>query len=372
MARFVGGGWLTGGAFFAPCGAQKGRGGAMNRLLAVLILLVALGAFALGGVLFSRSAFEEPPIVAARATAEVYRAEQEHARADAEAAKAAAEWARANEERTSAAAYSASFEQVKLGFQLVAVGLPLAGVVLALFLALALGRGAYLFVMRRAGVVAIYPKNGVMPILAFEQGGQKLVLDTGRALGSATVIDARGRVRLPLAGAEELHAQLAAQSLAAAVIANAAGENENSEAAAAVGNALTNALASLPALTQERRTQTVIAPRMPDASGGAAFRVIRRGSDAVNSGGTVKVTRGRMAEFIQRGAVLGFSRKAWAGLKFEDGSRCSQSLWAALSKTARDANILVEDGGRWKLRASVKETLNALGLSEFAENPVEE
>jgi len=344
----------------------------MNKATVILILFLALGVFALGGVVFSRSALETSPIVAARATAEVYRAEQEKAKADAEAAKAAEEWARASEARTRAAAYAASGEQLTLGFQLVAVGLPVAAVVLALFLALALGRGAYMFAMRQASILALYPKNGVSPILAFEHAGQRLVIDAGRGLGSVTAIDASGRIRLPLAGAEDLHAQLAAQSLAAAVIANAAGEKEKTEAAAAVGNALTNALASLPALTQNHKTQTVIAPKIAD--GGGELRVIRRGNapavGTANSGGTVK--RGHFAEFIKRGAVVGFGRREWAGEKFSDGARCSQTLWAALSKTGRDANILAEDGGRWKLRASVEETLNALGLSEFAENPTEE
>lgn len=340
----------------------RGEGREVNRLLAFLFLAVALLSMALGAGLASRSALEDPLIVAARATQETAKAQQEQARAEAERARAAREWASANEARVRAEAVAQSVDQMAAGLKVLAVGLPAAAVALAVIVAAAAGRWSW----KRAGapqLEAVYPKNGVSPILVIESAGQRWIVDTSRGLGSVTAIDADGSVSLPLAGAEDLHAQLSAQALAAGVIAGASGKEERTAAAAAVGRAVQDALGALPALAQNARPAVQTVFSSPKTDGGGEMRVVKRAVGPAPAARADAVRRGHMAEFITRGAVLGFTRRAWAGQKFTDGTAVSQTLWAKLTGTGKEAGIFTDDG---QLRASVDETLAALGLEEFS------
>ncbi len=322
----------------------------MNKGMVLFMVVLLVAVFALGVVL--AGPFEPGPVIAAHATTEA-------AKADAERARASEAWAQAREADTAADAVRGSLDQMKFGVQVLAVGLPSVVVLLAVALAFCAVRLAW----ARGQANVFYPKAGVNPVLALERHGALVVLDTARNLGGLAVVGADGKVRMPLAGSEELHAQLAAQSLAANVIAAAAGEQERASTAAAVGRAVQDALGALPTLTtaSTRPAGPVIVEQKHD---GGELRIIRRNTPKASTPGTVK--RGHFAEFVKRGSVIGFGRREWAGEVFTDGTHVSQTLWAALSKAARDADILTEDGGRWKLRASAEATLCALGLEEFA------
>lgn len=318
----------------------------MTKLVGGLSLLLSLSFLVLGACI----SFMVSPIDAGLVAA---RARQADALADAEAARAAEAWARAQEAQARALAVRRGLDQLTAGYQLLALGLPvvmLAGLV-------GLVAVAVWWAWSRARVSAFYPKSGVHPVLVVAQpGGGLAVIDSGRSLGGVSML-AGGDVRQPLAGSEQAHAVLAAQSLAASVLAGLGGSDvARASVLAGASHAVSDALASLPALS----TTSTGAPSVVFSSGGD-MRVIKRNTP-VPAPDSVK--RGHMAEFLKRGAVVGFGRREFAGFTFSDGERLSQAGWSRLNQAARAAGVLDDSGLRG---GSLAEALSALGLDEFAE-----
>ena len=326
----------------------------MGKVIVVFGLLAICGAFVAGAALAAR--VDPAPIVLAVATQEAVKADKLRAQAEAERARAAQAWAAADESKARAEAVRASLAQLTFTVQTLAIGLPILALVILAFL----GWAGVQYAFRQSHV--FYPLQGVSPILAIEQGNMVHLIDTGRNLGGVVTIGDAGAIHLPLAGPAEVHAQLSAQALAAQVIAQSAGSEAKSQAAQAVTKAVQGVLQELPALASGKAAPSVVftSPKATDGE----LRVVKRNAPTATPG-TVK--RGHMAEFLKRGAVVGFGRRDFAGFKFADGEACSQSAWAALSKAARDSGVLVADGPGWKLAGTVEQALERLGLEDLGE-----
>jgi hypothetical protein len=70
--------------------------------------------------------------------------------------------------------------------------------------------------------------------------------------------------------------------------------------------------------------------------------------------------RDALLAFIARGAVIGFSRRAWEGQQLAGVGAVSQQWWNDTTATLRDAGILTTVGKRTELACSVREALEAV------------
>lgn len=309
-------------------------------LSVVLVLALVLGAGV--GVAFGLyRAWQDPAVVE-------QMARQEQARADRLAADAAAERSRAD----AVGAWSRSSQLLAIeagrrwpaavGLVLVAVGL------LLLSTSAAWARWAW----QRSNIQAL--PGGLVSVA---DRGRSIIIDPARLVGGLVAVDRAGVHPVAQVG-DELAADVARAALVAAAVRHVAGSESRAELAARVSESLSAAFGNLAgAVAAPRRMESI-------AAGAPALRLVRVRSSAEVQRAELVNDTAELREFVERGAVDGFQRKAWAGYKFKStGRACSQTRWAILAGALRESDLL--DGPRLTVPAA--EALRRLGFEEESE-----
>jgi len=71
-------------------------------------------------------------------------------------------------------------------------------------------------------------------------------------------------------------------------------------------------------------------------------------------------------EFLERGAVMGFSRADWVGhnIHFGSGHDCTRTRYDELIQMCNRANVIEPEGKTWRLACSLDEALDCFSDGE--------